>query len=375
MTGTAVVHEWIDSRAGSEKVFEAIAGLLPGADLWALTCEPHVPLDLGGRRVRTTVLDRQFLRRRRAALLPLMPLAWRAGRSKEYDLVVSSHHAFAKSVRFGRDAMHLCYVHTPARYLWSPELDGRGEIWAFTPCGMALRRLDRRHADHVDAFAANSSETARRISKCWGRSARVIHPPVDVERFAPPSGTTTSPSAYLLGVGRFIAYKRLDLVIETAERVGLPAVLAGHGPLEGSLRAAAARARVPVTVVTRPTDQELESLYRGATALVFPAHEDFGIVPVEAQACGTPVVGLAAGGTLDTVVPGLTGALVEAQDPDLLASAVEQAVGLSPSACRRQAEKFSAARFAQEMLLWLGSYSPVPLEGQTIPGSVDVACH
>ncbi len=347
----AVVHEWVAARTGSEKVFEALARLHPEADLWALSVDPTIQIETGGRHVRTTWLDRPRLRDRRGLTLPVMPLAW-SGVREPYDVVLSSHHAFAHAVGSGRDAAHLSYVHSPARYVWSPELDGRGASPLLRPARAALRGLDRRASRRVDSYAANSTSVAARIARCWDREAVVIAPPVDTDFYCPAATTLPADRGYLLGASRWIPYKRLDLVIEVGAAVGLPVVLAGGGPEEARLRAKAATARVPVTFVHRPDDAALRQLYRGARALVFPAVEDFGIMPVEAMACGTPVVGPAEGGLLDTVEEGRSGSLAPTLSVEDLVAALARTERLSSASCRASSLRFSPAAFDDAITQW-----------------------
>ena len=348
----AAVHEWIASHAGSEQVFEAIAATFPDADLFALSREPAVDLELGGRAVTTTLLDRPQLRNRRPLTLPLMPAAWRALGSGRYDVVISSHHAFAHANRLTRPGgIHLSYVHTPARYIWSPEIDARGASGALAPARSLLRVVDRRASARVTDYAANSSAVAARIRAFWQREARVIHPPVRVEFFGADVARDTDRS-YVLGVGRWVPYKNLHLVIQAADIAGLPVKIAGRGPDAGRIRAAAAAARVPVEIVESPDDNHLRELYAGALCLVFPTVEDFGIVPVEAQAAGTPVVALAAGGALDTVIDASTGALVAGSSPDQLADGIRRCSELNSGDCRRNAARFTRKKFQQEILAW-----------------------
>ncbi|HEX3898786.1 MAG TPA: glycosyltransferase [Mycobacteriales bacterium] len=351
----AIAHEWVDAYAGSEQVFEAFARIFPNADLYALSRRPSISLDVGSRDIRTTFLDTSMFRNRRAATLPLMPLAWRALRAPEYDLVISSHHAFAHANRLaGRSGRHLCYVHSPARYVWTPEIDGRGGSRMLKPARDALRRVDRRFSRKVDSYAANSTAVAARIQSFWGRTARVIHPPVRVEYFA--EGAPKVPTRdYVLGVGRWIGYKNLDLVIRAAERAGLPVKLAGRGPDRERLLAAAREASVPVELIESPSDEELRSLYQNARCLVFPTIEDFGLIPVEAQAAGTPVVAPAAGGVIDTVVNGRTGVLVDGLDPDRLAAAIHEADAIDPAACREHATRFGFTATQDAVVAWVSS--------------------
>ena len=351
----ALAHEWLDSRAGSEKTFEALAQIFPSADLYALTDSLGSDFDSAGRPVTTTFLDRMGRSRRgRALQLPLMPLAWRTVTHERYDLVITSSHACVKGFRPGRTATHLSYCHTPARYVWDRH-DRRHPLQVAADIGprQALRRWDRRSTSWVDDFAANSTAVADRIREYYDRDARIIPPPVDTTFFTP-GPKAANPAPYVLACSRFIPYKRLDLAILAADRLGIPIVLAGSGPAEGALRATAATVSVPVTFVSRPSDEALRDLYRGAAAFIFPALEDFGIVAIEAQACGTPVVGLAAGGSLDTVIDGSTGALAEQQDVESFADALLRALDIDDrTACVTHAQAFSRDCFDRRVAQWV----------------------
>jgi glycosyltransferase involved in cell wall biosynthesis len=202
----------------------------------------------------------------------------------------------------------------------------------------------------VHAYAANSHEVRTRITRFWRRDATVVHPPVDTDFFTPGEAPDRD---YLLGVGRWVRYKKFDLMIDVARAARMPLVLAGFGPEEGRLRRRAADAGIPVTFVIRPDRQRLRALYGNARALLYPAHEDFGIVPVEAQACGTPVLGLGRGGLLETVIDGETGFLTDTADPDAYVPLVRRLDELRPDRIRRHAETFSHARFAQRLTRWI----------------------
>jgi glycosyltransferase involved in cell wall biosynthesis len=353
--GMAILHEWIDAYAGSEQVFEALAQAFPAADLFALSQEPGVELDTGGRPIRTTILDRPGLRQRRNATLPVMPLAWRTLGSAKYDLALSSHHAFAHTNRLARGGVHLSYVHSPARYVWSPEIDGRGAAWYLGPARAALQGVDRRAARQVTAYAANSQAVADRIAKFWQREAVVISPPVRVEYFGAATDATGGRD-YLLGVGRWITYKNLHLVAEVADRLGMPAKIAGRGPDRERIIAAAAAARVPVEVIESPGDDQLRELYRNAACLIFPTVEDFGMVPVEAQAAGTPVAALASGGALETVSDGVSGAFAADCSVEALVEATQAALGLAGDGPRKNAAQFSHEAFRGAIQNWVRSY-------------------
>lgn len=357
----ALCHEWLGDRTGSEKTFEAMAVAAPEADLYALTWTPSAEFAFGGRRPTTTFLDRApFIRGRRRLQLPLMPLAWRYATRRRYDVVVTSSHACAKGFWPARDALHLCYCYTPMRYVWLPEVDARTRPGGLTSVPRAaLRAWDRRSAAWVDDFAAISGAVRERIERFYGRPARVIHPPVDTAYYTPSDAAPKG--EFALVVSRFVRYKRIDVAIRACHALRYPLVVAGSGPEEGALRALATELGAPVRFVVSPSDHAVRELYRTARALVFPVLEDFGIVAVEAQACGTPVVGLAAGGSLETVRAGVTGVLVESDDVAAVRDGLERVLAAPPSAeaCRRHAERFSADRFADEFRGWLASHMAV----------------
>ncbi len=349
---TAIVHEWLESKAGSEQTFLQMAEVFPDADLYALTAESGVVPRV--RVVGTTFLQRSaFLRRHRELTLPLMPLAWRMLRARQYDLVITSTHAFARYFRTA-DALHLSYVYSPMRYAWTPEIDSRGARTMYAPARAICRRLDLRTTCRVHRFAGISTAVVRRINEFYRRDADVIHPPVDVSRFRSASEISRT-GGYLLGVSRFVPYKRLDLVIAVGERLQLPVVLAGRGPQRDTLRRAAAAARVPVTIVESPSDGELARLFAECEVLIFPAEEDFGIVPLEAQACGTRVVALAAGGSLDTVRHYETGVLASSQSVDAFERAARDCLALGDRSelCRANADRFSTQAFRIKFSSWV----------------------
>ena len=347
----ALCHEWLNARHGSEKTFEAMAGALPSAAIHALTRNPSAEFDLGGREVRTTFLDHPLLRRSsRMVQLPLMPLAWRYASRTSYDVVVTSSHACAKGFWPARDALHLCYCHTPMRYAWVAGVDQRRPRGAANRIGEgALRSWDRRSVRWVDRFAANSTAVQRRIEQFYGRPAVVIPPPVDTDLFTP--GDPAEGGGFALAVSRMVPYKRLDLAIRAAHLLSYPLVVAGAGPQEGALRALVAELSADVSFVIDPSDHDLLSLYRRADVVVFPAEEDFGIVPVEAQAAGTPVIAYGVGGVLDSVVDGSTGLLFAEQSVAAMKTAIGtfEARSWDPDVARDNARRFAPERFREEM--------------------------
>lgn len=353
----ALVHEWVAARAGSEKVFEQLAAALPSADLFTLSAAPGVELNVGKRSIQTSFLDNPYLRDRRGLTLPIMPLSWAALGVEKYDVVVTSHHAFAHSNRLVRNTgLHLAYVHSPARYVWTPEVDGRGSHPLLAPARAAMRRYDKRVSQRITTYAANSSVVAARIRQFWERDSRVIFPPVDTDFFETRTNAGYVDEPYLLGVGRFVTYERMDLVIKAAEVAGVKGVIAGSGPDERRLRQMAAEASVPIEVLVSPTDIGLRELMQRATALIFPTEEDFGIVPVEAQAAGTPVIAPAYGGALDTVIHGKTGFHVPDLEPQTLARAAHAAQDLDSEACRTHARQFSIRAFHARVEDWFGEF-------------------
>lgn len=357
----ALCHDWLAARHGSEKTFEVMAGTLPTAAVHGLSYDSAAGLDFGGRRVRTTFIDRLApIKNRRMAQLPLMPLAWRYASRRRYDVVVTSSHACAKGFWPARAALHLCYCYTPMRYLWLPSIDARRRRSALSvPAERWLRSWDLGSVRWVDEFAAISNTVRDRIGAIYGRPARVIYPPVDTAYFTPgASGTshmTPGAGGFALAVSRMVPYKRLDLAIRACHRAGYPLVIAGRGPMEPALRDLAGRLGAAVKFVIAPSDDELRRLYRAADVVVFPGQEDFGIVPVEAQACGTPVVALDRGGTAETVVHGVTGVLVASQDEESFAAGIREALsaGFDAGQCRQNAERFSEAIFKERFLDWV----------------------
>jgi len=325
-----------------------------------LSREPDVSLRTGGRPIATTWLDKPSLRRRRSVTLPAMPLAWRSLRPTDYDAVISSHHAFAHANRLARKGVHLSYVYSPARYVWSPEIDKRGHGSHLALARALLKRVDGHASRRVDGYAAISQEVARRITQYWDRDAEVIHPPVRVDYFGTSNLDTEPDGDYVLGVGRWIPYKNLHLVIDAASAAGLPVKIAGRGPDRSRIEASARAARVPVELIESPSDDQLRKLYRNAAVLVFPTFEDFGIVPVEAQAAGTPVVALARGGALDTVVDGKSGVLTESVDIAELAAAIEVAVSLNSDDCVSSARRFGFDVFQTKILDWAARWGITP---------------
>ncbi len=360
MTGI-LVHEWLARTGGSENVFEALGEVFPDAEQFALWD------DSDGRfpGVQETWLARTPLRRSKALALPAMPITWRTLPHRDADWILASSHLFAHHARFrgpARDAPKLVYAHTPARYIWVPDLDGRGGSPVAKVMSATLKPIDRRRAREPVAIAANSRFVAARIATSWDREAEVIYPPVAVEAFGGVpnlSGREQDlldllPIGFLLGFARFVSYKRLELAIEAGAASDLPVVIAGKGPQERQLRAVAQETHPGgVHFVASPSREMYHALLMRAFAVVFAAVEDFGIVPVEAMATGTPVIANAFGGTAETVVHGRTGALVEGWSRRELREAVTTAMTASAEACKERAAEFAEPVFAARIASWV----------------------
>lgn len=365
MTGV-IVHEWLEPHGGAEQVVEQMARTFPDAQIHALWND-GVDRFLPGN-VTETWLAKTPLRRRKSLALPFMPAVWRDLGSSSAEWILCSSHLFAHHARFSgtaRTASKFVYAHTPARYIWTPELDERGNSPIVRSVAPGLRRLDKRRAKEATAIAANSSYVRERIMKCWDRDAEVIYPPVNVAAFAEAPGGNANlnedeqalvdrlPPDFLLGASRFVPYKKLEDVIAAGNAACLPVVLAGSGPHADALRAAAANSKVPVFFVTQPSHRLLVELFRRALAYVFPPIEDFGIMPVEAMAVGTPVIGNRVGGAAETVLDGLTGVLVEDFSGTDIKRAVEISATLSPEKCIDRAWDFDESIFRSRIRNWV----------------------
>jgi glycosyltransferase involved in cell wall biosynthesis len=351
---TAIVHEKFTVYAGSERVVEQLHLLWPDAPIYTTVCDPETlgPI-LCDADVRTSPLQRLYRGGDHYAhLLPLLPIAMRNIDLSGYDLVITSHHAFANRVRPRPGVPLVAYVHTPARWMWEPDTRRHEIGGAVGRAGLATfaatqRRADRRAAARLTAAVANSHSVADRIRRWWARDATVVAPPVDTDFFTPPPpGTATGD--YFLVAGRLVPYKRPELAAAAASRAGVKLVVAGDGRARPAVEAAAGPT---VEIVGRVDNEQMRELYRGCRALLFPGEEDFGIMPVEAQACGAPVIARAIGGALDTVVPERTGVLYAAgtdtEHVETLATVLRAFADddFDRSVVRAHAENFAPARF------------------------------
>jgi glycosyltransferase involved in cell wall biosynthesis len=366
----AFVHDWLTGMRGGERVLERLCGLFPDADLFTLLWKPGACSPAIERhRITTSWLQRlPDAARRYRWFLPLFPSAVESLDLSGYDAVVSMSHAVAKSARTGPDTFHLSYVFTPMRYIWELEAEYFPPSrfpwplsWYVRRTCARLRAWDVATSGRAQTMLAISRHVAARIHRHYGRDAEVVHPPVELERFRPATG----PRDYLLLAGVRAPYKRGDLAIEACARLGRRLVVAGAGPMEAELRKRAGR-NVEFRSGWR-SDADMAALYAGASALLFPGEEDFGIVPLEALASGCPVIAYGVGGVLETVgrgaraealarvaaggtarVPG--GVLFGRQSVDALVDAVRELdrEAFDPTALAECARPFGNQRFDAE---------------------------
>jgi glycosyltransferase involved in cell wall biosynthesis len=368
----AIVHYWLLDRRGGEKVLDALCRLLPDADIFTLFSEPRsLSQEVRMHRITTSFLNP--LRRWHRELLPLMPMALESFDLRGYDLVVSSESGPAKGVIVTSNTRHVCYCHTPPRYLWDLYPAYRNEWtssrWrraAMTPLTNYLRLWDYASAARVDHFVANSRNVQRRIRQTYRRDSEVVYPPVDVNSFY-----WKPPDDYFLIVSGLVSYKRIDSAVRVFTRSGRRLIVAGDGPEYRHLKSVAG---ANITLLGHVPDEELRELYARCRALVLPGEEDFGLTPVEALASGKPVIALGRGGALETVSASV-GVLYESASDDRLEAAIERfeyiEAGFRPSVLQAHARRFSPAEFAINMMpiLQTGVYPDAPFDRVTYSGS------
>lgn len=389
----ALVHDWLNGMRGGEKVFEIFCEMFPKATVFTLFYEPDQISDAIRRMkvVESPLARLPGARKRYRWLLPILPLAVERFPTQDFDLVISTSHCVAKAARPPRRGLHLCYCFTPMRYIWDqfdqyfPSGPGpaewggfvKSEDWsalkrsasewskrmAMSLARGPLQRWDRRAADRVDAFFADSRNVAKKIRRYYGRNSKVVYPPADTEFFTPDGASPRNDAPFLV-VSALVPYKRIDRAIEAANALRRRLVVVGDGPERKRLEALAG----PTVEFLGWVDNDtLRDCYRGCRALLYPGEEDFGITAVEAQACGRPVIALGRGGALETVDGGTLGAVeagtrgaVEGGRTGLffgkasaegLAAAMKvfDSMRFSPADCRARAERFSRDGFRQRM--------------------------
>lgn len=297
----AIVHHWFVTRGGGERVAECIASLFPEAEIFTLVADaPGIPEGLRGRRLHTSFLQRIPLAKNyHRHMMPLYPMATEGLDLRGFDLVISSDSGPVKGVRVDAQAVHICYCHSPMRYLYDGYETYRAQMGVITRAVFSatagrVRAWDERAAQRVSYFIANSEYVADRIRRCYGRESVVIHPPIDLHR-----ARVAEVGNHYLCAGRLVGYKRTELMIEACARLGRRLRIAGTGPEENRLKKLAGAA--DISFLGEMTTEALWQEYAECRALLFAADEDFGMVPLEAQACGRPVIAYGAGGSLETI--------------------------------------------------------------------------
>jgi len=349
----ALVHDHLVQDGGAERVLSALQNLYPQAPTFVLFHDKErANPAFAGKDIRTSWLQKiPGAVEHYQWFLPFMPHAVEALDLSGYDVVLSSSSGFSKGVITGEHTLHLCYCHTPTRYLWSDTHSyladlKRGRLTKSVVRSLLprLRLWDKAAADRVDGFIANSNAVAKRIQKYYRRDSTIIHPPVELEKFS----VNNKPGSYFLIGGRAAHYKRFDIAIDAFSRLGLPLKVFGDGPAMDSLKR---RAKPCVEFVGAVSDAEKAELFRDCIAFINPQEEDFGITAVEAMASGRPVIAYAAGGALETVIPGVTGELIDEQNWETLGDRLLgfEAGSYDPMSIRAHAEKFSTAIFHRKI--------------------------
>ena len=364
----AFVHDWLTGMRGGEKVLDALCERFPNAELFTLVhTRGSVSPTIERLRTHTSFVQRlPLVAKYYRQCLPLFPTAIEQFSFDRFDLVVSVSHCCAKSIVRPGHVPHLCYCLTPMRYAWDqfnayfgPERIGTMGSRLMRPVMARMARWDRETANRADRYVAISHYVAGRIRRYYNREAIVVYPPVDTDFFHP---NETVPARQALVVSALVPYKRIDVAIDACRLAGVPLTIVGDGPDRGRLE----RASGPdVRFLGTLSDDEIRDLYRRSAVTLLPGEEDFGIAPLEAQACGRPVVALGRGGALETVVPGVTGTLVNDLEPRAFADAVNDAVKgrFDVSAIRAHAERFSRARFMDEMSALIQGSCPATAPG------------
>ncbi len=364
----ALIHDWLTGMRGGEKVLEVLCELFPCAELFTLLHIPNAISEIiEERKIHTSFIQKlPNVEKRYRHYLPLFPRAIEQFNVDKFDIIISSSHCVAKGIKKRPKTLHICYCHTPMRYIWDMyhsyfRNNGSGIVTRMAMAAFVnyLRRWDTSSSDRVDFFIANSNHVAERIKRIYNRDAEVIYPPVDIRNFR----ISKAEGGYYLIVSAFAPYKRVDLAIESFNRLGLPLKIIGTGQDEKRLKKIASS---NIEFLGWKSDRELVDYYANCKALIFPGEEDFGIVPVETMASGRPVIGYGKGGILETVVPlqgswsrgqqsgeNPTGIFFHKQSTESLMNAVKQfekrQLQFDKEKIRRHAIKFDRGIFKQRI--------------------------
>ena len=349
----ALVHDWLTGMRGGEKVVEQLCAIFPSADIYTLLwIKGKVSPEIEKHRITTSFLQRfPFIEKKYRQYLPLMPSAIESLKIRGYDIVISSSACVAKGIKLNDHVPHICYCHTPMRYIWDQYEEYFGKERANFPTRLAmklvrpfLQKWDVTSSSRVDHFMANSNNVRERISRIYKREAEVIYPPVDIQGYPPPFD-----GGYYLMVTALVPYKRTDLAIRAFNESGRPLKIVGSGPELGRLKKIA---RKNIEFLGWIDSASMKQYYAGCKALIFPQEEDFGITAVEAQAAGKPVIAFGKGGALETVVDGKTGVLFHEVSPSALNDSIEifERMNFNPAVIKQNALRFSEERFRLELI-------------------------
>lgn len=364
----ALVHYWLVGMRGGERVLETFCDIFPNADIFTLVADrTKLSEKLLRHDIKTSFLQKIGGRKHYQKMLPLMPFALESLDLTGYDLVISSEAGPAKGVITRPDAVHICYCHSPMRYIWDlyPQYMSEAGLLARTMLALTapgLRQWDVTTSHRVDHFITNSDYVSKRVKKFYRRDSTVIHPPVNISRFQ----ITTGPKDYYLCAGQITPYKRIELAVEACTKLDLPLVVIGDGASDRLKRMAGPNVRFLGSV----SDTEMENYFAGCRALLYPGVEDFGIVPLEVMASGRPVIAFARGGALETVVDKVTGTFFHKQTVEALMVALKDfekdCTQFRPFEIRAHAMKFDSSRFEGELRQYLEHIPGLSLPTKTV---------
>ena len=348
----AIVHDWLTNMGGAEKVIESFINIYPEAPIYTLMVNKgNLSEKFQDREIIPSFLQKKMSKKKpnHQKFLPFMPMAFESFDLNEYDVILSSTSSCAKGVVTRPDTVHICYCHTPMRYAWEFYYEYTENIGGLKKKLLKyamnyIRLWDRVAADRVDYFIANSQYVANRIWKHYRRKSTVIYPPVNTEYYTPEG----EKEEIYLCLSRLVQYKKVDLAVEAFNRIGKKLVVIGGGEQLDYLKSIA---KPNIIFLGRQPDEVVREYYRKCKAFIFPGEEDFGITPVEAQACGTPVIAYGKGGATETVIDGITGVFFKEQTEESLIDAVDrfEKISIDSGVCRENAEKFGIERFEHQM--------------------------
>lgn len=357
----AIVAEWLTSRGGAETVVENLLKIFPKADLYTSVYNQQVFPEYKNRNVKTTWLQKiPILNKKHQLLAPLLPIAMRKLKVTGYDLIISSSSSVGKFIKKSPDCVHICYCHTPMRYAWEPKTDNRiiklplGNVFV-----KILKKWDLESNREVDYFISNSKYTAERIKKFYNRTATVIYPPVDITNINTNTTSTKERSDFYFCISRLVTYKRIDLAVKACIRLNKRLVIAGDGPEMDNLKILA-NGHENISFLGQVFDDKKRQLYQSAKAVIFPADEDFGIVPIEANSFGTVVIALNRGGCKESLINGLNSVMFDSQTVDSVCDGIKrfEKMRFNQKDIIQSAQRFSPENFSKNIKNLINSIEP-----------------